>query len=637
MVKEELVSFIKSARERGYEDSVIQSVLVKKGWDEGEVRAALSAGPVVSRSSAVVSKSSWKLYLGIGLGLLGLVLLSGVLFWSFSGEEEFVCEQDSDCSSGYECSSGDCVASVECRRNSDCSSGYECSSGDCVRVQEQIEFGFEEEEEELEEGCQSDADCGEGFFCEERVCYIEVVQEQEDVALSNFVTSSLSVDSLSDEEANVSFSYELDAAVEGSVSVVLACVLYDEEGVELSAVNVSVSQELVTGSYTQSCLLSVDAIYGSLAAGENVSVIVLGFVDAENAVQESDDEDNVYYETLTWLYEDFVVSEDSACGADSECSPYACDDSSLTCFSSCSSDSDCYGDGGYSCVEGLCAEETGAVSCVSDEDCSSGELCSEGFCAVSGDESVSDEASCVDADCSPYLCDEGSDACFGSCSSDAACDTDAGYRCIGASCVITECNDVDGGKNYYESGSIYGYGEEGNFVESEDRCDSAGTDTVREWYCDGSVVRREEVSCPALGDYVCSSGACVSAEEDVPRCADGVDNEGDGAIDLGGCDCDEDGVIDTGFGSESALTSDLCGAEPGKVFETGSGNYYTAWCSSGDGGVWYDGDTECDNSEDDSEGPEDETRAARKGAAGVEENVLVRVWGIVTRFLFFWP
>lgn len=76
-------------------------------------------------------------------------------------------------------------------------------------------------------------------------------------------------------------------------------------------------------------------------------------------------------------------------------------------------------------------------------------------------------------------------------------------------------------------------------------------------------------------------------------CGDQEDNNADGTIDLGGCDCDDDGVLDTGLGSESALRNDLCGAAPGTDV---SG--YDAWCSSGDGGTWYDADDYCEEESD---------------------------------------
>lgn len=103
----------------------------------------------------------------------------------------------------------------------------------------------------------------------------------------------------------------------------------------------------------------------------------------------------------------------------------------------------------------------------------------------------------------------------------------------------------------------------------------------------------------AFGSVSNFFGAFNSFSGFARECSDRVDNDGDGYIDLNGCDCDGNGRIETGLGAETALRNSLCEAEPGSDVAG-----YTAWCNGKEAGVWYDADPDCEGRFDDSEGSE---------------------------------
>lgn len=54
--------------------------------------------------------------------------------------------------------------------------------------------------------------------------------------------------------------------------------------------------------------------------------------------------------------------------------------------------------------------------------------------------------------------------------------------------------------------------------------------TLEEWYCQGNECRSAIFNCTAEGYDACVDGACVNNPEP-PECSDGIDNDGDGAVD----------------------------------------------------------------------------------------------------------
>ena len=79
------------------------------------------------------------------------------------------------------------------------------------------------------------------------------------------------------------------------------------------------------------------------------------------------------------------------------------------------------------------------------------------------------------------------------------------------------------------------------------------------------------------------------------QCSDKIDNNNDGSIDFGGCDCNNNGEIETQVGSTAALRKSLCEAGP-KEKVAG----YDPWCKF-QAGVWYEQDENCLDKNDDSE------------------------------------
>jgi len=65
------------------------------------------------------------------------------------------CLTDADCPEGYVCEDGECVPEPECVDDKDCPEGYECKNGECVP-------------EELE--CTEDSHCADDEYCEDNEC-----------------------------------------------------------------------------------------------------------------------------------------------------------------------------------------------------------------------------------------------------------------------------------------------------------------------------------------------------------------------------------------------------------------------------------------------------------------------------------
>ncbi|MHA2066115.1 MAG: Kazal-type serine protease inhibitor domain-containing protein [Candidatus Thorarchaeota archaeon] len=79
----------------------------------------------------------------------------------------------------------------------------------------------------------------------------------------------------------------------------------------------------------------------------------------------------------------------------------------------------------------------------------------------------------------------------------------SGKECSGGACVDIKCSDSDGGKDKFEKGTV----KEGKSSKT-DSCSDA--DTVKEYFCSGSLVKSEEISCGTGFD--CVSGKCVESK-----------------------------------------------------------------------------------------------------------------------------
>ncbi|MFH2100800.1 MAG: Kazal-type serine protease inhibitor [Candidatus Micrarchaeota archaeon] len=112
-----------------------------------------------------------------------------------------------------------------------------------------------------------------------------------------------------------------------------------------------------------------------------------------------------------------------------------------------------------------------------------------------------------------------------------------GYECSRGACVeLAECEDTDGGRDYYERGTT---SESGGF-EATDQC--MGDSRLLEYFCDsGELVDSVRFDCPS--GYVCTSGACVEASP----CEDsdgGTDYYEQGTTEMEGISVESDYCID---------------------------------------------------------------------------------------------
>ncbi|MBU0591208.1 MAG: hypothetical protein ABIJ10_01430 [Candidatus Micrarchaeota archaeon] len=214
-----------------------------------------------------------------------------------------------------------------------------------------------------------------------------------------------------------------------------------------------------------------------------------------------------------------------SCSDASTVREYSCDDNNLkTEYLTCSA--------GYTCADGVCYSSTGCY----DTD-------GEGTAARYSRGTVYyNYESYVDYCSSDSLVVEY--ACSGSLVSHSTMSCSSGYECRSGRCVsINECDDSDGGMDYYEQGTAE-YGTD----DMEDYC--VDENTVREYYCAADDdIDSTTFDCPA--GYECSGGECV--DEDAPHgavtCSDS---------DGGQNDYTHVGTASLSDGSESE--TDDCGA-----------------------------------------------------------------------------
>jgi len=82
--------------------------------------------------------------------------------------------------------------------------------------------------------------------------------------------------------------------------------------------------------------------------------------------------------------------------------------------------------------------------------------------------------------------------------------------------VISECEDSDGGKNYYVKGTVEGL-LDGELNKRTDHCGGINSELLEEFYCDeGNIEVIHAYKCP----NGCSDGACISETNETPICTD---------------------------------------------------------------------------------------------------------------------
>ena len=385
---------------------------------------------------------------------------TGVSEDSSEGEEGVVCG-DGVCVSGESCTE-DCG---ECTTDAECDSGYGCVDGECI--------------EEAEEGDTSDSTTE---------------------TYPNYIVDSVTLDSLNTTNATFLVTVSNTGDEDVDSSVILFCGLYDTSAwTEWGSMEVTVAALAVGNSSEEVCTVDSSTLYASLGASDSVDVDFFVWIDGDETLVESSEEDNTYDYTSTWTMSSF--STDVACTEDGECGAYLCDTTNGICYEGCTDSS--------ACASGYACDSTSLCSSDSDGD------------GVADSDEITTIESCVEADCTAlgYTCDSSTDACYESCTDSSACAS--GYACDSTSL----CSSDSDGDNVADGDEDLALGES---CTSDTLCASG--------HCDASGVC---VECEADGDCdsdeTCESGSCVASstctDDALPTCADGEDNDGDGYID----------------------------------------------------------------------------------------------------------
>lgn len=329
MVNQELVSFVKKSLAQGNSRADIEQALLKKGWTRAqvsEVFATVSGGErAVQKPASSFLKSRTFLWIVFALALVSLVVVGIFLF--FPSEEEIECTRDRDCDSGFTCDDFQCIEeevtitlAVEgeaCDSTSDCEGDLVCEDDVCV--EEEIVSGIE---------CLTDDDCDSGFVCEDDAC----VEEEE-------TGPSITIIECTD-NANCSAGYQ--------------CVSDSCEAVYNLTVNCSESDS----DYN---LTGVGSAYGVWYSNGSV-------VNQTDTCDESNSSQIMEY----WCpgtdedYENYVYNATIACPSGFSCSSGACANLTVSNVTvECAADADC--GTGYVCTSGVCEVEPVVVSaCASD-------------------------------------------------------------------------------------------------------------------------------------------------------------------------------------------------------------------------------------------------------------------------------
>ena len=242
-------------------------------------------------------------------------------------------------------------------------------------------------------------------------------------------------------------------------------------------------------------------------------------------------------------------SNSPVCTTDADCaSGERCDDSSKVCVAVpaeiCCNGLDDDGDGLIDsndiddCLQEVCEP----VSCQQDADCGSREVCFDGRCTVPFDEVCDDTVDndldglvdCADTDCAAVPQCQGPVSCL----DDVQCAP--GQICDGGLCVTTTP------------------------CVMNDDC-GIGTECVDGTCRSNSPACLSDDECQP--DELCSEGLCVVPVSLPEDCSDGLDNDGDGAVDCSDVDCISEAVcqsvscssdVECAAGQECESASQTC-------------------------------------------------------------------------------
>ncbi|MEK7529967.1 MAG: hypothetical protein AAB570_03525, partial [Patescibacteria group bacterium] len=493
-------------------------------------------------------------------------------------EEEPECADDSDCYDGFGCSiSGSCYDS--CTSTSGCADDYECDSGVCVEEADASNAtNALEDYEVLEIGVSDFNSLSYPLF---NVNYTNVGDASSStkpalgcfLSFENgtFLNSSLSyVNYLGVNESWIQacetiYTTHLVPEVETYTSVninVNATINYYRNVSETSYSNSLV--QVFNVSLFNTTLLSSTACTSSsnCTAGYDCSIVAYCFdscteYGSECASGYSCSSGSCVSDTASTL-----GTLGSSCTSDSDCGEYVCDSS--TCVECTTTDLDAC-DTGYGCYT-WAVETSGAYNTCFDW-CAYDTFCAEGY-ECETDDPLTKDGICTeteDGDCAEGIDDDGDDLVDspGACDSDddssadiacpstitkaavckAYCVDELGYTfvAVGGSCDAeseTACNDGvdnDGDGDYDYLGDCSDPHNSINCSEyntAEECSDACGLEV-------GGIYTEADTGCTSVDD----DSEDTECTDVLPSCADGVDNDGDGLIDIadtGDCDAWED-------------------------------------------------------------------------------------------------
>ncbi|MSR86442.1 hypothetical protein EXS74_03540, partial [Candidatus Woesearchaeota archaeon] len=643
MADQRLIGFIQEALKKGNSRVQIEQVLVHKGWNAEQVKAAFVEISTPTRPAPTVNVPTKKPLMKsplffVLLGLIFLLILTGVTYWYVTSSG---CSTDSDCDSGFSCTGGECVEN-ECATDSDCGRGEECSSGNCVTVEEEEVEVTTTVEEEPE--CSSDIECG-SFACSDTgSCYDSCVDdttcasgyscdgstfscEEEDTTTTTTNTSSAEVDydvldiDLSSFSSPTSLAFYVNYTNLGDASNTtnpsLACLLSFANGTFLNSTTSYVSYLDVNDTALSSCTVYSVTLLSEIETYTSVNVSLNGTINYYRNISETDYSNSYVEEFNVSLFNTTVLST-TTCTDSSSCSGYDCSVVSY-CYDTCTVyGSECAD--GYSCDTGtgVCSASASVLgNTCSGEGTSSdcpGYVCHSAVCI----ECMTDY---TDACATGYACDIDSASstfhtCFSDCSSgDTACAD--GYSCGDSNTCesdattsgVTDCNDGedDDSDGYYDYSGACLLSDAVTISSCDDSTFSADfSSSDCESYCETTLG----------GRFYTQDTGCIGADDlsEQADCNDGLDNDGDGFTDDGsdpqcstsadkselyacsdGIDNgDQDGLIDYGSASTN---DDECSCDADNYENNANSEEVDCEVCTDSSDNDYDGLTDCDDSD----------------------------------------
>jgi hypothetical protein len=387
-----IVGYVKTYNSKGYSPSEIKKALLKSGVDVVTIQKCMELAGI---KGAPLYKNKW---FWAGLGSIVVLVILGIFLASiFSGVSDLT-----EPASIF----GD--EEVECEEDDDCSNGYECSRNECVFVETEDDPG---DEEVTNETTTTDPDSGSGS-----------TDTTSDGTTSVNCGGEEDLFDLADGESvmygNVTITMDLIIS-EGYVNVTVNGTSetigleeigeFDELALVLWNITYYENNTLGTSEADFSVACCVDNDYECATTGyacedyECIEEIIecTSHADCNSTAACSTDGQCVVCEETDGGNEDYVMG--SASGVwlttnDSQTGTDYCYDSTSVMEYSCRNGTSVgypnneflyYGahlcDEGYACSDGACVESTASTTgegCSTDGDCSEGEICVDEICQI---------------------------------------------------------------------------------------------------------------------------------------------------------------------------------------------------------------------------------------------------------------